>query len=166
MTTGTELVDSDILMQRLDLLTRHIENVREDCYVLGQKLINKGEADFGIQLIANGYIHDNSKFAGIEWLYLHEDIKGAQPDYFKLAAQQHITTNPHHPEFWQSIDVMPRIYVAEMVCDWHARSSEFGTDLREWIKDKACKKYTMSCSSKIYKQIKDFLDLLLERSFS
>lgn len=135
--------------------------------MLGQRLIKEGEVPFGLELIANGNIHDNSKFHGIEWLYMHDDVLKDDPTKFKMALQQHITTNKHHPECWAGgIDGMPRIYIAEMVCDWHARSSEFGTDLREWIKDKACKKFSMSCSGKIYKQIKDFLDLLLDRSFA
>jgi hypothetical protein len=149
----------------LDLILRHINHVREGCLLLGERLIENGQESFGRSLIANGFVHDNSKFYGIEWLYLREDIKDSEPDKFVLALQQHITTNQHHPEFWPEIECMPPLYIAEMVVDWKARSSEFGTDLRSWVKDKACRKYHISTQGKLYKQIKDFMDLLLERKF-
>lgn len=60
---------------------------------------------------------------------------------------------------------MPSIYVAEMVCDWSARSHEQGNDLRDWIKDRGTKTFGMTVQSKIYKEIKNFVDLLLEPGF-
>jgi hypothetical protein len=60
---------------------------------------------------------------------------------------------------------MSRVAKGEMICDWHARSSEFGTDLRDWVKTKAVKKYKMNHSGKTYKEIKELLDLLLDRKF-
>ena len=57
-----------------------------------------------------------------------------------MGIRHHAETNPHHPEYWHGIENMPKVYIAEMVCDWYARSNEFGSDLREWVKDKATKK--------------------------
>lgn len=151
--------------KQLDLLIRHINNVRESCIVLGERLQEKGEIELGRNLIANGFIHDNSKFHGIEWLYLNSETKEKDPDLFLLAANQHITTNFHHPEYWGSIHEVPRIYLCEMVADWRSRSSEFGNDLRMWIKDKACEKYDMSIHSDTYKEIMEFVEILLEPSF-
>jgi hypothetical protein len=151
---------------QLDIILRHIDNVRDSCLLLGQRLIAKGELQVGRMLIANGYIHDNSKLYGIEWLYLNDETFEKEPEKFKLAWQQHVLTNKHHPEFWPGgIDEMPREYKAEFVADCHARSSEFGTDLREWIKTKAAKKFKMNHSGRTYKEIKELLDLLLERKF-
>jgi hypothetical protein len=151
---------------RLSVLLRHIDNVRDSCLLLGQRLISRGEEEVGRKLIANGYRHDNSKFTGIEWLYLHDDVLESEPELFKAALFQHTHTNPHHPEFWPGgIDTMPREYKGEMVCDWHARSSEFGTDLRDWVKSKATKKFRMNNSGRTYKELKELLDLLLERKF-
>jgi hypothetical protein len=150
--------------KRLQNILRHISSVQQDTLILGNKLIEAGEEAVGRQLIANGLIHDNSKLSGIEWLYLHE---GVEPEKFQLALTQHQTTNPHHPEFHPGgIKEMPRVYVAEMVCDWHTRASEFGSDLREWIKDKAVKKFHFSTSCHIYKEVKDLVDLLLEKRFA
>jgi hypothetical protein len=159
-------MEDDTQDKRLDILLRHISNVREDCEVLGLKLIKQGEETLGRQLIANGLIHDNSKFSGIEWEYLHTDVKEINPEAFKLALQQHQTTNPHHPEYWGDINSIPRLYVAEMLCDWHARSSDFGTDLWDWVKETAVPKYKLSTSGKVYKQLKEFMGMLLERSFT
>src|SRR5450755_1045681 len=83
-----------------------------------------------------GLVHDASKFHGIEWEYLHKT--GEVPaDRLQLAVEHHRRTNEHHPEYWGGIDNMPEIFVAEMVCDWYARSQEFGTDLRVWIRGQA-----------------------------
>ncbi len=150
---------------RLDRLLRHIENVKDGCIILAGRLLENGEDEFAKQLIANGYVHDNSKFSGIEWEYLHDDMKESETEKFLLAAKQHVKTNQHHPEYWAGIENMPRIYVAEMVCDWRARSSEFGSDIWEWVKEKAMKKFDFSCQQKVYKEIKEFLSLLLEKPF-
>lgn len=159
-------VEQDLQDKRLKALLRHVDNVRMNCLRLGEILIEDPKIGFGKDLIALGYIHDNSKFHGIEWEYLHSDMFGGEhSDKLALAIKQHTTTNPHHPEYWGSIHDMPEIYVAEMVCDWAARSSEFGNDLRAWIKDKATKKFDMTVQSKAYKDIKRFVDMFLDPAF-
>ena len=150
---------------RLKSIVRHITHVQQSCTLLGERLIDSGEKDIGHKLIANGFIHDNSKFHGIEWLYLHDDLKACEPEMFQMALTQHQTRNPHHPEYWDGIDNMPRVYLAEMVCDWHARGHEFGTDLRNFIKNHATKKYGFSTQGRVYKEIKGFVDMLLDPAF-
>jgi hypothetical protein len=158
------MTESDI--KHLKFVVRHIDNVRASCRLLGERLIDVGEYNLGLQLIANGQIHDCSKLHGIEWLYLRpEFFEGENSTLAGVAIQQHINTNFHHPECWYGIENMPRIYVAEMVIDWSARSNEFGNDLRDWIKDKATKKYKMTVQSKVYKEIKGFVDILLDPKF-
>lgn len=158
--------DDEIKEKRLETVVRHIANVRDDCLLLGERLIKQGKDELGMMLIANGMIHDNSKLTGIEWEYLHPDVKETNPTAFFMAHKQHVATNRHHPEHYPcGVNEMPPVYVAEMVCDWHTRSSEFGTDLWEWIKDVALEKYKISTSGRAYKHIKDFVDLLLERKF-
>jgi hypothetical protein len=61
---------------------------------------------------------------------------------------------------------MPKVYVAEMVCDWYARSTEFGTGVREWIDDKATEKFAFTVEDPIYETIQEMLSLLLEPSFT
>lgn len=148
--------------EKLDKLIRHINNVHEACTLLGRKLIDRGEIDLGIRLTAAGFQHDHSKFSGIEWDYI---IQGEFNGEAKLAAIHHGRTNKHHPEYWGDVGQMPRLYVAEMVCDWYARSTEFGENVWEYVKGKALERYGISPQGKIYKWIKEFLDLLLEKPF-
>lgn len=152
--------------KHLKALVRHIDNVRQNCVKLGEILIDKGEVQLGLNLIANGYAHDNSKFYGIEWLYLNDDVKVSQPELFKAALTQHVTHNKHHPEAWVGgVHAMDRLHRCEMVCDWAARSSEFGTDLRAYLKDTATKRFDMTIQSKAYREIKEIMDLFLDTPF-
>jgi len=159
------MTDADIKNKRLHVLMRHIQNVQRECLLLAERLMENGEVDFARHLIANSMGHDNTKFFGIEWDYLHTDIKDNESDKFLLAATQHVTTNAHHPEFWFCISNMPRIYLAETVCDWKSRSDEFGNDIKEWIKDQGVKKYGFSLKGQVYKSIKEFVDMLLDPPF-
>jgi len=150
--------------EHLDNLVRHIDLVREACLLLGKRLMSQGREDFGRLLIARGFVHDASKFHGIEWDFLHAGPEVAA-EGLRLAITQHRRTNSHHPEYWGGIDNMPEICVAEMVCDWYARSQEFGTGLREWIDKEAVPKYCLSRDSEAYRWIQGFIDVLLRSSF-
>lgn len=150
--------------EHIDNLVRHIELVREASILLGKRLIAKGQTDFGRILIANGFMHDVSKFSGIEWDYLHAG-KDVPKEKLEMAIENHVQTNSHHPEFWGGFEQMPAIAIAEMVCDIYARSQEFGTGLREWIKEKFVEKNNVNVRGKKYKQMMDFVNLLLEDSF-
>lgn len=158
--------------QRLANLMRHIDKVRDDCVLLGQRIVAKGNEHLGHRLIKNGFVHDNSKFSGIEWEYLND---GAWPyqaktelenEMFQTALRQHTSTNSHHPEYWRGIQHMPPECLAEMVCDWHTRSSEQGNDMFEWVRDKATERFGFTTKQRVYRDIKSFVELLLERRFS
>lgn len=148
----------------IDNLVRHIELVRGATLLLGKRLMAQGRKEFGRILIGNGFNHDASKFAGIEWEYLHAG-SDVPRDKLELAVRQHVYTNPHHPEYWGGLENTPEIYVAEMVADWYARSMEFGTSLRQWIKDTAVEKYRIVPGSQHEQWIKNFVDLLLQDYF-
>ena len=79
--------------------------------------------------------------------------------------RHHATTNPHHPEYWGTIQNMPEVYIAEMVCDCAARSSEFGTSLKDWIINSATERYDFKMDDNIGKLIEKHLNLLISRSF-
>ncbi len=154
--------DADIV--HLKSVLRHIENVRDDCLLLGERLITKGEKALGIELIGLGGIHDYSKIKNrVEFDGLRGHLHGT-PQFIE-AAKCHIHSNPHHPEYWHGIVEMPRLYIAEMVCDWKSRSSEFGNDLRWWIKEKATGKFEFATTGRVYKEIKYFVDILLDPAF-
>ena len=153
-------------VKKVETVLRHVRLVQDACILLGTRLIDAGEEDFGRILIANGLCHDSSKFFGVEWEYLTRDEKENETALFAAAYKQHVLTNSHHVEYWGNIDLMPRIRIAEMVCDMYARSSEFGTDLRRYIKESFTKKHGMTVQSRKYKEMKYFLDLLLDPPFA
>lgn len=156
----------DILFYRISLLTRHIAHVRDNCERLAVYLWENGECDLSLELIARGHRHDQSKFTGIEWAHLHADIKESSPHLFQEALAHHHKHNDHHPEYWTSIQRMPRVSLAEFVCDSLARSQEFGSDIWQWMLEVAMPRYGLTEDSPVYEMICEFLSHLLERRFS
>lgn len=155
-------IEQDI--RHLKSIKRHVSFVQDACELIGMKLIENGETELGRKLIANGMVHDNSKYYAIEWEFLRNDPP--DPEMLKVAHLQHVTTNKHHPEYWNNdINQMPEIYLAEMVADWWARSSEMGTNLREWFLEEGCKKYNIPKTGATYKKIKRFIDMLFSDNF-
>jgi hypothetical protein len=155
-------------MEKVRALTRHIRNVEDNCLLLGEKLILNGEIDLGHHLIANGFVHDASKFSGIEWEYLSIISSKEEETKLKLkmAISNHRKTNPHHVEFWSGgIENMPDVYLAEMICDIKARSEEFGTSLIDYIEECSSKKWNIEKDSKTYKRILEFAGLLCKTPF-
>lgn len=162
-------IEAEKTKQKIRAITRHIRNVQDNCILLGEKLIDNGEIELGKQLIANGMVHDVSKFGGIEWDYMSQDHPTEEESAklkLKLAVHQHNSTNKHHPENWSAgIEDMPDVYLAEFCCDVKARSEEFGTDLRQWIEESATKKWNFSKEDKVYKDIMRYVDLLCQKPF-
>lgn len=150
--------------EHIDSLIRHINLVRDNCTVLGKKLIKQGRVEFGRLLIARGFAHDNSKFFGVEWNFLHLG-KGIAKTKVELAARHHAETNSHHPEYHGGFDHMPDLDLSELACDWAARAMEFGTDLREWIDTEGMKRYNFTNKDENYKLLMKYVELLLEDSF-
>lgn len=147
---------------KLSSLIRHIDHVRDNCLLLGERLLEK-KISIGRNLIANGFIHDNSKFYGVEWDHLTSGTD--DPDLMRVAIKHHNTTNPHHPEYWGTIDKMPQLYLAEAVCDWLARASEFGTSLQDWIEEGAAKRFDYELNSTVHKDIMFYTNLLCDKPF-
>lgn len=148
-------------LRKIEMVLEHIHNVERSCHRLGEKLILNGELELGRTLISNGQIHDNSKLNGIEFEHLFYG-----DSLLVEAIKHHQSVNPHHPEYWGGIHNMPRVYVAEMVCDWHARAYEFGTSIRDWIDKEALKRFSFTKEDVVYETIQEMLSLLLEQPFS
>lgn len=151
-------------IDKIDAILRHIRTVQDNCRLLGERLIDTGEAALGTHLIANSLSHDQSKLAGIEWDHLHPT--NPDKDSLALAVSQHNRTNPHHPEYWGGLDKMPRVYLAEMVADWKTRSSEFGSSLKDWINGDAAKRYGYTQRDDVYNEIMYFYSLLCDQPFT
>lgn len=161
--------EAEITMKKIREIAKHIRNVMDNCLILGEKFIERGDIELGKQLIANGFIHDASKLTGIEFEYMAPGTPTVEESAklkLKIAIHQHNSTNPHHPEFWSGgIKDMPDVYLAEFCCDVKARSEEFGTNLREWIDEVATKKWNFTKEDKVYKQIMEYVNLLCPPPF-
>lgn len=159
----------EVEQKTLEDLLRHVQGVHENCILLGRRLRDNGEAELGIKLISNGFKHDLSKFSGIEWRFLQTRPKKKRTkkdqQQIKIGIDQHTSTNPHHPEYWGNIHSMPDVYVAEMVCDWKARATEFGTSLIDWIHEDALKRFSFSKDDPVYQKIKKYTELLCNKPF-
>lgn len=150
--------------ERLELHWNHVTLVRQTAETLWKRLCDVGELALAQKLARRACTHDASKFTGIEFENLHKT--NFKDEDLVRAVENHRTTNDHHPEFHvNGIKDMSREQIAEMVCDWSARSKEKGTGLREWIKEDATQRFNFSLQSKAYKDIKFFVDLLLDDPF-
>ena len=160
--------EAALTMEKIRAIARHIRNVEDNCVLMAEQLLAAGEIDLARNLVANGMVHDASKFFGIEWEYLSlgnpvEDVAKLK---MKLAIHHHNSTNKHHPEAWpQGIVEMPDVFLCEMVADWKARSEEFGTDLRQWIDTEATARYHFTSEHKVYKDIMRFVNILCPKPF-
>ena len=153
------------MKERLRNLRRHLDNVRNACFLLAERLVDReedGDYQLALRLVRNSLNHDRSKLEGLEWEFIHQ--KDDQV-LLGIAARHHANVNAHHPEYWGGQSFMPPDAVAEMVCDWFARSQEMGTSLRQWIKDEAFKRYDIPPTGRVSKLVKGFVDLLLEPLF-
>jgi len=160
--------EAELTIGKIRSITRHIRNVEDNCVILAEKLLLLGEVELARNLVANGMVHDASKFFGIEWEYLSlgiptEDVAKLK---MKLAIHHHNSTNKHHPEAWPGgIKEMPDVYLCEMVSDWKSRSEEFGTSLRDWIDETATKKWNFIKDDEVYKKIMEFVNMLCPPPF-
>lgn len=147
-------------IDRIQRLMRHIHGVQENCMILAERLMENGEFKLAKTLVANSFLHDNSKFFGAEWDHL--SIENPDKAALKLAIMQHNHTNKHHPEYWDGgIKGMPRIYLAELVCDWKTRSEERATSLMEWVNDEAMKRFNFTKDDVVYGTIMMFVKMLV-----
>lgn len=158
-------------IQRIDELLEHKRLVLDFCIKLGKRLIQSGEFVMGRQLIANGFTHDHSKFFGIEWecIAAREDIddpNGIKKATLAMAIHHHNCSNLHHPEHWGNIAKMDRLYIAEMVCDWKARATLFGTSLIDWIESEGMKRWGFTKADTVYQTIMVFVKMLCDEKFS
>jgi hypothetical protein len=149
---------------KIKKIVTHIQNVQANCIILAEKLSAKGEFKLARQLVANSFLHDNTKFYATEF----EHLGAGNPDTkaLKMTIMQHNQSNQHHPEFWdKGIHGMHRVDLAEMVCDWKSRSAEKGTSIREWIEEEAMKRYGFNHDDEVYKTIMEFVDLICDPPF-
>lgn len=90
--------------------------------------------------------HDLSKYSEEEfdayrkWFHFVDESEKDKAAFDK-AWEHHYMNNPHHPNSWvknNSKDLMPYVYIVQMVCDWQAMGYVFGNNAKEYYeKNKA-----------------------------
>jgi len=109
-------------IQHVHDLIEHIRRVRDNGIKLGLYLMENGELSLGIRLIASVHRHDTTKFFGVEFQHMRKGVKPSKKLSLAVTAHNHSDLNTHHPEACGGIHCMDRLNVAEMICDWKARS--------------------------------------------
>ena len=120
----------------------HKSFVIKACLKMSDYLIQNNQSELAIALLKRANIHDNSKLVGPE-VELLSSIYGNQnafinptttlSDKEKEVIEKHWENNRHHPEHFKNIDKMSELDIIEMVCDWYARSLQYGTDFLEFV---------------------------------
>jgi hypothetical protein len=155
-------IDQDKI--KVESILKHIKMVESNMQKLAKKILSE-DKDLALKLIKLSREHDLSKFDSVEFAYLNHFIE-TSGEQFKVALATHHLKNPHHPEHWASIHEMPEEYVAEMVCDCHARAQEFGTNTNYWFTRKMTQFYNFKMTDPVGRMITKYLNLLLEPKFN
>lgn len=133
--------ETERMLFQLEDLIEHKRQVLASCKKMAEFLIKEGNYDHAKDLIKRAAYHDNSKLEEDEFgKFLELKIKDRAftnaktilNDYEKERIAVHWKKNPHHPEYYESPEQMTTLDRMEMVCDWHARSRQYGTDLLEF----------------------------------
>ena len=121
----------------------HKQYVLQACDKMAEYLDSIGQTDLAVALLIRANIHDNSKIVGIE-LEKFVKIYGNQESFINPKVQlsesqkdiieNHWKNNRHHPEYFENIRDMSELDIIEMVCDWYARSLQYGTDFIDFVK--------------------------------
>lgn len=151
--------------EHVEDLQLHVARVQANAKTLAARLAERGNEELARVLLANAHVHDASKWHGIEWEYMHMG-PDVDPVMLKKAIEQHRKTNAHHPEYWGGLAKMPVIFIAEMVCDWLARSQELATDFREWVQREVPKRFDTTHAKEQMVSIEWMIGLLLPQKFS
>lgn len=149
-------------IEELEDVIKHKQYVLDSCWKMAKYLFSINEEELGLELLRRASIHDNSKLEDEELEALSrisEDkttLKEASEKLtsFKIKAiELHWKNNRHHPEFFSDTKNMSELDIIEMVCDWHARSVQYGTNLIEFFETRQKNRFNFpkNIYNKIYK---------------
>lgn len=128
----------------------HKKMVLEACWKMSRYLDSVGREKEAIEILRRAAVHDNSKL-GDEEIEAFSTIVNdksclgnaeKQLDEVKLnIIKIHWKNNSHHPEHFEHKEDMTEMDIIEMVCDWYARSMEYGNDLIEFVKKRQSERF-------------------------
>lgn len=120
----------------------HKKYVIESGLILINYLFDNERDEEALQLSRRCARHDDSKFESDEmreFLQLPkegENMRNARAPLSPTTQsliQRHWKHNRHHPEFYVDYHEMTEVDIMEMVCDWYARSMQYGTNFKEFV---------------------------------
>lgn len=142
METITTKLDQELKYR--EYIKEHKANVLAAYNMYGEQLASRLGISLSI-LWLNVKMHDESKYSDEEYnayrrKFFPCSFEKANPKDFEMAWHHHLSSNPHHPEYWTYVDDnkeprildMPDIYIAEMLLDWQAMSMKFNNTIREY----------------------------------
>jgi hypothetical protein len=115
-------------------------------------LYQSNRYDDALELARRCSMHDHSKFEMDEvemFIKMLDGSDGSNPNGILTEEQReliemHWKRNRHHPEFFSDCNRMNEIDILEMVCDWYARSLQFGSSYFEFVDDIASQRFGFS----------------------
>ncbi|NIA09943.1 MAG: hypothetical protein GWP10_09485 [Nitrospiraceae bacterium] len=144
--------------QYFNIIIEHKMNVVRAGIKIANALFNKDQK-LAKKILLNCFSHDNRKVKiAIEFIHL----RTMHSEKFRKALDSHRKSSKHHIQYWDDVKDMPLDIVAEMVCDWYARSCEMGTSLRDYV-DKMID--TVNFSKKQKNMINRCVAILLQPPF-
>lgn len=155
-------------IKHFEELCIHKKYLIDSCCKLAVHYLNENNEDFALKLMKRAFVHDISKLSEFEFHAadafdsFKENSKKREYSFSEnemIFLQEHWKNNKHHPEHWNDIRLMEDIDIAEMVCDWHARSVEFSDDLMSYIKYRQETRFAFP--EDIYIKIINFANILL-----
>ena len=135
-------IDINKLYEMAEDTIKHKKFVLEYCHIMAIQLMKNARVELATQLLKRGCEHDNSKFDREEFIRMSQILKSRKfftnasttlSDKEKEAIKHHWSHNRHHPEYFENSDEMTELDILEMVCDWFARSLQYGTDFIPFV---------------------------------
>lgn len=140
------MLDKERIITMAEDTVEHKKIVLDNCFLMSKYLIRSGEIQLGMELLKRGALHDNSKFDAVEFENLAKilrsrkcfiDAKAKLSKEEITAIEYHWSHNRHHPEYYdEPSQEMGKLDIIEMVCDWYARSKQYGTNFIEFVKER------------------------------
>ena len=151
-------------------LSVHKKHLIDSCCKMAIYFLENDNEKLALELMERAFIHDISKVSIAE--FHAQDAFGSYSKYSESKDKNftedeqkflriHWSNNRHHPEYWTDVNDMEEIDVVEMVCDWHARSVEFGNDLIAYIKHR--QKTRFAFPEQMYGKIIYYADILTKK---
>lgn len=147
----------------------HKQYVLQSALKMFHYLCSIGQEELGLKLLKRAAVHDNSKLEGHELKLMSRlwdkkeaftDAQYTLSERQKEIIQEHWKKNRHHPEYFEDYSEMTELDILEMVCDWHARSSQYHTDLMEFAITRQENRFHFN--EEMYEKIIRYCNILLK----